>query len=307
MTERGAVAWRAEGALRSIPGQRDGAGELGLSREGGGLWFRGAEPRAAFERVTHLGVGAHADDLEILAAHGILRGLEPGDSSFGGVVVTDGAGSVRTEQHRALSEREFTRVRLAEQLRAAELGQYQALAWLDHPSSSVKAGSAPLKQELVALLRATHPRVVYTHSPFDHHATHAAVTAHLIAALRELPEELRPERLLGCEVWGGLDWLPAEWKVELDVSSRRDLQGQLIGVFASQLAAGKRYDAATLGRRQAQATFSSSRHPDARTGVICALDLSSLLRDPKMDVLELAREVLDAALATVERHLPGRL
>ena len=50
----------------------------------------------AFARTTHLGIGAHHDDLEILGIDGILQCYRNPDASFTGVVVTDGAGSPRS-------------------------------------------------------------------------------------------------------------------------------------------------------------------------------------------------------------------
>jgi LmbE family N-acetylglucosaminyl deacetylase len=50
---------------------------------------------AALGRTTHLGIGAHQDDLEIMAIHGILSCYRQRDHWFTGVVVTDGGGSPR--------------------------------------------------------------------------------------------------------------------------------------------------------------------------------------------------------------------
>ena len=38
----------------------------------------------ALARVTHLGIGAHQDDLEFMAFHGILECFARGDRWFGG-------------------------------------------------------------------------------------------------------------------------------------------------------------------------------------------------------------------------------
>ena len=48
---------------------------------------------AALSRITHLGIGAHQDDLEFMAFHGILECFAKTDQWFGGVTCTDGAGS----------------------------------------------------------------------------------------------------------------------------------------------------------------------------------------------------------------------
>ena len=59
---------------------------------------------------------------------------------------------------------------------------------------------------------------MYTHNLADKHETHVAVALRTIAAIRGLPEEERPARLLGCEVWRDLDWMLDEEKVVLDLS-----------------------------------------------------------------------------------------
>ena len=47
----------------------------------------------AINRTTHLGIGAHQDDLEFMAFHGILACYDCTDRWFGGVTITDGRGS----------------------------------------------------------------------------------------------------------------------------------------------------------------------------------------------------------------------
>jgi len=49
----------------------------------------------ALRRTTHLGIGAHQDDLEFMAFHGILACYDQKDRWFGGVTITDGRGSSR--------------------------------------------------------------------------------------------------------------------------------------------------------------------------------------------------------------------
>ena len=50
----------------------------------------------ALKRITHLGIGAHQDDLEFMAFHGILECFARDQKWFGGVTCTNGAGSSRT-------------------------------------------------------------------------------------------------------------------------------------------------------------------------------------------------------------------
>src|SRR5262245_28670338 len=161
----------------------------------------------ALGRVTHVGVGAHADDLELMAFHGIAHALSTPGAWFGGVVLSDGARAPRTGRFSGLSDAELREVRRAEQRAAAERGRYAAVVQLDYASPAVLTGDDRLVDDLFRFLDATRPRVVYTHDPADRHATHVAACAAAIAALRRLPENFRPARVLGCEVWRGLDWL----------------------------------------------------------------------------------------------------
>ena len=70
----------------------------------------------------------------------------------------------------------------------------------------------------------------------------------------------------------------------MDVSGRDNLAAALNGVFDSQIAGGKRYDLATLGRRAANATFFNSHATDASTQLIFGLDLTPLVLDESKDI-----------------------
>jgi LmbE family N-acetylglucosaminyl deacetylase len=247
-----------------------------FSRAGSELYAPdGAAASEALFRTTHLGVGAHADDLEIMAIHGILACHQASDRSFTGVVVTDGVGGGRADG--TLDDAALRDTRRAEQKRAAELGRYGAVVFLDHASSAVKdPANERVRDDLCTLLRATRPDVVYTHALADSHDTHVAVALRLIDACRRLAPEERPARVLGCEVWRDLDWLDDADKVELALDGNTELQAALIGSFTSQLGAGKRYDLAALGRRRAHAVFSDARGADRHEGVVWAMDLTPL-------------------------------
>jgi hypothetical protein len=68
-----------------------------LSRDEAELYIPDGAPEAeALARTTHLAVGAHQDDLEIMAAHGILACYDDPDQWFTGVTVTNGAGTPRS-------------------------------------------------------------------------------------------------------------------------------------------------------------------------------------------------------------------
>ncbi len=136
---------------------------------------------SALPRTTHLGIGAHHDDLEIMAAHGILNCFSSAERWFAGVVVTDGAGSARDFEYAGYSDEQMKAVRGAEQKKAAYVGEYGAQFLLDHPSSAVKSGASDVLADLLEILRVTAPEVVYTHNLADKHDTHVAVALRVIA------------------------------------------------------------------------------------------------------------------------------
>ena len=253
----------------------------------------GMEAGAAVARTTHLAIGAHADDLEIMAFHGIQACYRKADQWFLGVVVTDGAGSAREGRYRDFSDAEMKAIRHDEQKQAARLGEYGACLQLDHSSAAVKRDlDGQVVQDLAAILEAARPEVVYTHNLADKHDTHVAVVLRTIAALRRLPPDRRPARLLGCEVWRDLDWMNDEDKVALDVSGQEELQAALLRVFDSQIAGGKRYDLATLGRRRAHATYHVSHSVEQTTGLTFAMDLTPLLSEAAPDPANFALNLI---------------
>jgi len=62
---------------------------------------------AVLKRITHLGIGAHQDDLEFMAFHGILQCFASPAKWFGGVTCTNGAGSSRSGAYAGVSDREL--------------------------------------------------------------------------------------------------------------------------------------------------------------------------------------------------------
>jgi len=262
----------------------------------------------ACQRITQLGIGAHQDDLEFMAFHGILECFANEQKWFGGVICTNGAGSSRTGVYEKFSDAQMMAVRKTEQNNAAIVGQYGVMFQLDYPSSAIKSPTDPaLKNDLKEILAATKPEVVYTHNPADKHDTHVGVVIAALQAMRELPRDQRPKRVIGCEVWRNLDWLPDAEKVLMDVSGRDNLAAALNGVFDSQIAGGKRYDLATLGRRSANATFFESHATDAASQLIFGMDLTPLVTDETLDVVEFVCGFIDRFNADVKTKLGKRL
>ena len=259
----------------------------------------------ALARTTHLGIGAHQDDLEILAYHGIEHCFDRDDAWFGGVTVTDGGGSARTGAYQHFTDEQMRAVRRDEQNEAACLGRYGFQAQLGHPSSVLKDPDSRevVIEQLTALLRSARPHTLYLHNPADKHPTHIALLHACVAALRRLPAAQRPARIYGCEVWRDLDWLADDAKIALPVGRLPELERSLLTVFRSQVEGGKDYVAATLGRRRANATFHHSHVVDQTPAAIFAMDLSPLAQDDSLTPLDLVTPHLETFVTSVRQNL----
>jgi len=243
----------------------------------------GTPVEQALSRTTHLAISAHQDDIEIMAAAPILECFQRTDKWFTAVVVTDGRGSPRNGLYEKYDDEEMRLVRFKEQRKAAIVGEYSALAMLDYSSKEVKSSSVNPVEDLVTLLKLSRPATVYTHNLADKHDTHVGTALKVIAAIRSLSRQDRPQHLIGCEVWRGLDWLVDEDKIPFDLSNQENLQSALLGVFDSQITGGKRYDLASLARRRANATYYESHGVDAAKGLSFGLDMTILIQNDDLD------------------------
>ena len=254
----------------------------------------GAERGIALKRTTHLGIGAHQDDLEFMALHGILECFGIKDKWFCGVIVTNGAGSSRSGIYSSYTDQEMRDIRRLEQRTAAVIGQYGVQLQLDYPSSAVKnEDQSDVVEDIYNVLMATRPDVVYTHNPADKHATHVGVCRALIKAVRRMDPDKRPRQVLGCEIWRDLDWLPDTLKVVLDLSERPNISAALSGVFDSQITGGKRYDDAVAGRRKAHATFFESHNVDESDALSFAMDMTALVQDNDLLIADFVASLID--------------
>jgi LmbE family N-acetylglucosaminyl deacetylase len=268
----------------------------------------GKSPGEALARVTHLGIGAHQDDLEFMAFHGIRACYHSDVDWFGGVTCTNGAGSARIGSYAKYSDEEMMAVRLQEQRQAAVVGRYTAMLQLDYSSKEVRdPADVRLRDDLRDLFAATRPRVVYTHNPADKHETHVAIVVAAIQAMRQLPAGQRPQAVYGCEVWRDLDWMPDDAKIVHDVHGHENLAAALNGIFDSQIAGGKRYDLAVMGRRRANATFFDSHGVDQSDALAFAMDLTPLAHDDSLDVVAYVTGFIDRFRADVTAKLRKRL
>jgi LmbE family N-acetylglucosaminyl deacetylase len=243
----------------------------------------GAPENEAFARTTHAAFGAHQDDLEIMSLDGILKCYDQRSLWYLGVVVSNGSGASRDGMYAAYTDDELREVRRAEQRKAAFVGEYSACVQLMYTSREIKdGGNKATVRDIAEILRLSRPKTVYTHNLADKHDTHVAVALRVIEAIRSLPPGGRPERLYGCEVWRGLDWLCDDDKIIFDVSARSSVSASLVGVYDSQVQS-KRYDRAALGRRMSNASFLDAFENDSMEEAVYGLDMSALITDEALD------------------------
>jgi LmbE family N-acetylglucosaminyl deacetylase len=272
----------------------------------------GTNEKAALGRVTHLAIAAHPDDVEIMALDGILAGF--GNHGFMAVIATNGAGSPRAARYANYTDEQMQLVRRLEQKKAGFTGEYSAIAFLDHSSAGVtntgltntgvkNSRDLALQDDLKSILTVCQPEIIYTHNLADKHDTHVAVALQTIAAIRALPKERHPKKLYGCEVWRGLDWLVDTDKIVFNVSQFENMATSLLGVFDSQIAGGKHYDLATLGRRRANATFLQSHAVDAAEWVDFAMELTPLIQNPQLDPGEYIQTFIQRFAEDVNRRI----
>ena len=251
-------------------------------------------PEEALARTTHMAIGAHPDDIEVMAIDGILKCFQRDDLWFTGVIVTNGSGSPRDGIYKDYTDEEMRVVRAVEQKKAAILGEYAAQILLDYPSSAIKDSSNkdPIN-DMINVIKTSQPNVIYTHNLADKHDTHVAVTMRVIEAIRELPIENRPLKLYACEAWRDLDWMLDEDKAVFDCSRHVNLQSALLSVFDSQISGGKRYDLAIMGRRRANATYYDAFKTDTTIGLAYAMDLTPLIIDSSIDIPNYIQEYIE--------------
>ena len=257
----------------------------------------------AIERTTHLAIGAHQDDLEIMAAKPILDCFQDQDQWFTGVVLTDGRGSPRDHFYANYSDEQIRSVRLKEQKKAAAIGEYSSLISLDYPSKAIKSKDNKVVDDLLVIIKKASPKYIFTHNLADKHDTHVATALRVIQAVRLLPKEDRPEKLYGSEVWRDLDWLDDKEKIAFDLTDHDNLQMALLGVFDSQIAGGKRYDLAAMARRTTNATFFESHGLDKSQRLTYAMDLTPLILNDNESISHFILDFIDQFSIDVKSRL----
>jgi LmbE family N-acetylglucosaminyl deacetylase len=257
----------------------------------------------ALKRTTHLGVGAHPDDLEFFGWHPILQCFEQPALWYTGVIASDGRACPRSGQYAEFSDQEMVEVRLKEQHHAAITGEYSAIINLMHSETGEVMGGnpRPLIEDFKKILQASRPDHIITHNVADSHHHHLIVVVSLLTALREL--DYKPRTFYGGEIWRSLDWLTTPDKLTFDVSGHRNLSNALMGVYDSQITGGKRYDLATAGRKRSNATYHDPLSSDTSTSLEYGMDLMPLLDDPNLT----PAQYVSTLIGRFQAEVAGRL
>lgn len=243
---------------------------------------------------THLVFAAHQDDVEIMCGDGIVQCYDDEKKGLVAVIVGNGSGSPRSGKYANFTNEQMVRQRRTEQIRAAKIGRYAALIFLNYPSAEINSENSCLIADIQEIAKEFLPGTIYTHNPADKHNTHINVLKSVLSALRAITAEYRPQSFLGCECWRDLDWLNDEDKVIFDLSGHKRLLRRLIAAHKSQIRGGKRYDLAIQGRRLANATFSRSHAVNTAELVSFGIDLSPLLSDPGVSLRQFTENKIDA-------------
>ncbi|MBQ2945485.1 MAG: PIG-L family deacetylase [Clostridia bacterium] len=247
----------------------------------------------ALSRTTDLCITAHQDDIEFWAFCAISACKKDNCRFFTGVTVADGAGSPRSGKFANMTDEDMKRIRINEQNEAAKIGKYSAQLQLGYSSKAIKdSKNTALIGELAGIIEKASPKTLYIHNLADKHDTHVAVSLRVIEALNSLPKEKWPEKIIALEGWRDLDWLSDDEKVLFDCADE-ELFLKLVSVYESQIAGGKRYDVASVGRRRANATFLSSHSVDVYESVSYGMDIT--------DELKKGSSPLEIIISAVER------
>ncbi len=258
----------------------------------------------ALKRTTQLCFAAHQDDTEFMAYHAIESSISNENEWFTSVIITDGGGSPRTGKYADFTDEDMKKIRITEQNTAAEIGKYSAQIQLGYPSKSVKANDKRVVEAIKQFILVCKPRVIYTHNLADKHPTHVASALRVIEALTELEASERPKQLIGLEVWRGLDWVIDKEKMVFDASAEPELAEKLMSVFDSQIVGGKRYDAAVMGRRKANATFLGDHEVDKMEYAIYGVDMTEVMHG-RLSCEEFVSGLIDDFKSEVINNIKG--
>jgi LmbE family N-acetylglucosaminyl deacetylase len=179
-----------------------------------------------------LAIGAHPDDLEILAGGTLALYARAGHEITMAVATNGNVGSP------TLEPREIAEIRHAEAQRSADLIG-ATLAWMDFDDEWL-FNDRPTRERFIDVIRAARPDVVLAHSPTDYHPDHrnagqVTIDARIPSAVRlvqtTLPAAERIPHLFLMDCVGGIDFVPEAY---VDVTDTMELKEKMLLCHESQ-------------------------------------------------------------------------
>lgn len=179
-----------------------------------------------------LAIGAHPDDLEILAGGTLALYARAGHDVTMAVATNGNVGSPTLEPP------QIAEIRRAEAQRSADLIGAK-LVWMDFDDEWL-FNDRPTRERFIDVIRGAGPDVVFAHSPNDYHPDHrnagqVTIDARIPAAVRlvqtTLPAAERIPHLFLMDCVGGVDFVPEAY---VDVTETMELKEKMLLCHESQ-------------------------------------------------------------------------
>jgi N-acetylglucosamine malate deacetylase 1 len=180
-----------------------------------------------------LAVGAHPDDLEILAGGTLAKFTGQGVQVSMAIATDGGAG------HMVIPPEELVEIRQAEARRSAEVIGAE-LYWLGYSDELISEDIAT-RLRFVDLIRQARPDLILSHDPQDYHPDHRVVSrlvfdASFLSGLPNIKTEhaVHPgvQPLYYFDVLSGLNFLPTEF---VDIGETFETKRRMLDCHESQL------------------------------------------------------------------------
>ena len=209
-----------------------------------------------------------------------------------------------TAYTRTITDEEMRAVRRTEQKKAAFVGEYAAAGvFLDYPSLRSRTPPSRPGGGHKAADRRGRPEIVYTHNL----ATSTTRTSRWRCGRSPPSAGCRRKTAAASFTAARCGAVSTGWRTTTrwcsHSTSARTSPWRCVGVFDSQIAGGKRYDMATMGRRRANATYYESHAVDAGQSMNFAMDLTPLIQDDKLDANKYVQRYIEHLAQDVSQRI----
>ena len=179
-----------------------------------------------------LAIGAHPDDLELLAGGTLALYAGAGHDVTMAIATNGNVG------HPTLAPQQIAEIRHVEARRAADVIGAK-LVWMDFDDEWL-FNDRPTRERFIDVIRGARPDVVLAHSPTDYHPDHrnagqVTVDARIPAAVRlvetTLPATDRIPHLFLMDCLGGIEFVPEAY---VDITEALEVKGEMLLCHQSQ-------------------------------------------------------------------------